>query len=91
MRRAAGRRRKIVGPHRPVTAALAAVAMSDAVGLPELLDVVGYNYQEARYAADHAKFPKRIIYGSENGQQNGAWLAVQTNRLYFRPVSLDGH
>ena len=64
---------------RPVTAALAAVAMSDAVGLPELLDVVGYNYQEARYADDHKQFPKRIIYGSENGQQNNAWLAVQTN------------
>jgi beta-galactosidase len=64
---------------RPVTAALATVAMSDAVGLPELLDAAGYNYQEARYAADHAQFPKRIIYGSENSQQYGAWLAVQTN------------
>jgi beta-galactosidase len=64
---------------RPVTAALAAVAMSDAVRLPELLDAVGYNYQEARYAADHKQFPKRIIYGSENGQPYNAWLAVQTN------------
>ena len=53
--------------------------MSDAVGLPELLDAVGYNYQEARYAADHKKFPKRIIYGSENGHQYDAWLAVKTN------------
>jgi len=66
---------------RPVTAALATVAMSDAVGLPELLDAVGYNYQEARYAADHAKFPKRMIYGSENGQQYGAWQAVATNKF----------
>jgi beta-galactosidase len=64
---------------RPITAALAAVAMSDAVRLPELLDAVGYNYQEARYAADHKQFPKRIIYGSENGQPYNAWLAVQTN------------
>jgi beta-galactosidase len=64
---------------RSVTAALATVAMSNAIGLPELLDVVGYNYQEARYTADHEEFPKRIIYGSENSQQYGAWLAVQTN------------
>jgi beta-galactosidase len=65
---------------RPVTAALATVAMSDAVGLPEWLDAVGYNYQEARYAADHKQFPKRIIYGSENSRQYAAWQAVQTNR-----------
>ncbi|MGA2247206.1 MAG: glycoside hydrolase family 2 TIM barrel-domain containing protein [Verrucomicrobiota bacterium] len=64
---------------RLVTAALATVRMSNVVGLPELLDAVGYNYQEGRYAADHAKFPKRIIYGSENSQQYGAWRAVQTN------------
>jgi beta-galactosidase len=53
--------------------------MSNVVGLPELLDVVGYNYQEDRYAADHAKFPRRIIYGSENSQRYDAWRAVQTN------------
>jgi len=66
---------------RPVTAALANIEMSDAVGLPELLDAVGYNYQEARYATDHKKFPKRIIYGSENGHLYGAWRAVQTNNF----------
>jgi beta-galactosidase len=64
---------------RPVTAALANIQMSDAVGLPELLEAVGYNYQEARYAADHKEFPKRIIYGSENNHQYAAWLAVKTN------------
>jgi beta-galactosidase len=64
---------------RPVTAALANIKMSDAVNLPELFDAVGYNYQEARYAADHKTFPKRIIYGSENGHQYDAWLAVKTN------------
>jgi len=66
---------------RPVTAALATVAMSDAVGLGQLLDVVGYNYQEARYVDDHRKFPQRIIYGSENSHQYAAWLAVQTNNF----------
>ena len=64
---------------RPVTAALATIKMSDAVGLPGLLDAVGYNYQEPRYAADHIKYPRRIIYGSENSHQYGAWLAVKTN------------
>jgi len=64
---------------RPVTAALANLKMSEAVGLPELLDAVGYNYQEARYASDHEKFPQRIIYGSENSQQYAAWRAVQDN------------
>ncbi|HZI31001.1 MAG TPA: DUF4982 domain-containing protein, partial [Candidatus Binatia bacterium] len=64
---------------RPVTAALATIKMSNAVGLPELLDVVGYNYQEWRYADDHRKFPQRVIYGSENSQSFDAWLAVKTN------------
>ena len=64
---------------RPVTAALANVAMSDAVGLAALLDVDGYNYQEARYAEDHKKYPKRILYGSENSHQFSAWQAVLTN------------
>ena len=64
---------------RPVTAALATVEMSDAVGLPKLLDAVGYNYQEARYAEDHKQFPQRIIYGSENSHSPGAWSAVRTN------------
>ncbi len=64
---------------RPVTAALANLPMSEAAGFPELLDAVGYNYQESRYAADHKKFPERIIFGSENHQAYDAWLAVRTN------------
>ncbi len=64
---------------RPVTAALANVAMSDAVGLCELLDIVGYNYQEQRYAEDHKKYPKRVIFGSENHHTMSAWLAVRDN------------
>lgn len=62
---------------RPVTAALASLLMSNAVGLPEKLDVVGYNYQEADYAADHAKYPRRFIYGSENFHTYAAWAAVR--------------
>ncbi len=64
---------------RPVTMALANLKMSEAVGLPELLDAVGYNYQEPRYADDHKKFPQRIIFGSETSQRYDAWRAVQDN------------
>lgn len=64
-------------PTRPVTAALASLPMSEAVGLPGLFDLVGYNYQEARYAEDHARHPQRVIYGSENSHDHRAWLAVR--------------
>lgn len=64
---------------RPVTAALANVEMSDAVGFGELFDIAGYNYQELRYPADHAKFPKRVIYGSENRHDYSAWAVVRDN------------
>jgi beta-galactosidase len=70
---------KEVDTTRPVTAALAKVEMTNAVGFPELLDVVGYNYQEGRYAEDHKKYPKRVIYGSENDDNYGAWQAVAKN------------
>ena len=43
------------------------------------LDVEGYNYKEALYAADHAAHPHRVIYGSENGHSSTAWQAVADN------------
>jgi beta-galactosidase len=64
-------------PTRPVTAALASLEMSDAVGLPALFDIVGYNYQEARYAEDHARYPARVIFGSENSHQYRNWTIVR--------------
>jgi len=70
---------KTLDPTRPVTMALASVAMSDAVGLGEMLDVVGYNYQESRYADDHAKYPKRVIFGSENNHAFENWTIVRDN------------
>jgi beta-galactosidase len=70
---------KAVDKTRPVTAALAGVVMSNEVGFPEELDVVGYNYQEYRYPEDHKKYPNRIIYGSENGMATQAWAAVDSN------------
>ena len=64
---------------RPVTAGLASVLMSNESGYADALDVTGYNYQESRYAADHQKYPKRIIYGSENGMSLEAWKSVADN------------
>ena len=66
-------------PTRPVTAALASLQMSDAVGLPALLDIVGYNYQESRYAEDHARYPSRVMFGSENNHQYANWTIVRDN------------
>lgn len=68
---------KAADPTRPVTMALANAPMSDAVGLGKLLDVVGYNYQEVRYDADHARFPKRFLFGSETSHRYADWLAAR--------------
>jgi beta-galactosidase len=64
---------------RPVTAALASVAMSNAVGFAQILDIDGYNYQERRYQSDRQQFPRRVIYGSENNHNYAAWVAVRDN------------
>jgi beta-galactosidase len=64
---------------RPVTAGLASVLMSNETGYADALDVTGYNYQEFRYASDHQKYPKRVLYGSENGMALDAWEAVEKN------------
>ena len=68
---------------RPVTAALAGVVMSNETEYPYLLDVAGYNYTEDRYAQDHAKYPTRVIYGSENGHSMQSWKAVRDNEYIF--------
>ena len=64
---------------RPVTAGLANVPASNATGLADLLDVVGYNYQEKLYEQDHKTYPKRKIIGSENRNPYDDWLAVADN------------
>jgi hypothetical protein len=68
---------------RPVTGALAGPIMSNETDYPGVLDVVGYNYTERRYAQDHAKYPKRIFYGSENRQDYNAWEYVEKNDYIF--------
>jgi len=67
---------KALDTSRPVTAACASIESN--LYYPQL-DIVGYNYQEQRYAADHAANPNRVIYGSENKPSLAAWLAVADN------------
>ena len=66
---------------RPVTAALANISLSNKIGYAEVLDVVGYNYQEQYYEEDHKQFPDRKIIGSENGDSYQEWLAVKNNKF----------
>jgi beta-galactosidase len=64
---------------RPVTAAVAFPELSTRIGYIDDLDVVGYNYKEHLYAADHARFPHKPLLGSENSHRYQAWCAVKDN------------
>lgn len=68
---------------RPVTAALAGAVMSNYTDYPFVLDLVGYNYTENKYDSDHKLYPKRILYGSENRHDLGAWYAVKEKEFIF--------
>ena len=68
---------------RPVTAGLAGVAMSNRTAYPAALDIVGYNYTESMYLSDHAAYPERVIFGSENRHDHEAWKAVRDNAHIF--------
>ncbi len=68
---------------RPVTAGLAGVIMSNETDYPRTLDITGYNYTENRYAQDHATYPKRVIFGSENGHSMESWKVVRDTEYIF--------
>jgi hypothetical protein len=74
---------RAIDTSRPVTGALAGVIMTNETEYPKYLDVVGYNYTENRYAADHKKYPERVLYGSENGHGYDSWKAVWDNEFIF--------
>ena len=61
---------------RPVTAASSSPLTNLYL---HVLDVVGYNYKEDLYAEHAAKYPERVIIGSENGHGYDAWMAVKNN------------
>ncbi|MBP5185177.1 MAG: DUF4982 domain-containing protein, partial [Lachnospiraceae bacterium] len=64
---------------RPVSLASAFPELSSNTGLFDCLDVIGYNYKEQFYAADHKRFPDQPIFGSENGHDYRQWRAVTDN------------
>lgn len=64
---------------RPVTSALSFPELSTRTGYADVLDASGYNYKEQFYEEDRARFPGRVIYGSENGHGAKAWRAVKDN------------
>lgn len=68
---------------RPITAGLAGVAMSNETEYPAALDIAGYNYTESLYDTDHKKYPKRVIYGSENRHEFADWIATRDREFIF--------
>lgn len=68
---------------RPTTAGLAGVAMSNETEYPGALDITGYNYTENMYDGDHKRYPKRVIYGSENRHELSAWKATRDKDFIF--------
>ena len=62
---------------RPVTSALSFPELSTRTGYADVLDASGYNYKEQFYDEDHARFPDRVILGSENSHDPAAWYPVR--------------
>lgn len=58
---------------RPVTLAAAFPELSRHTGFFDGLDVIGYNYKEHLYEADHAALPDRPLLGSENSHRYADW------------------
>ncbi len=50
---------------RPFTIGADGIPGINKSGLGDLLELVGYNYQESMYEKDHKQFPNRVIFGSE--------------------------
>ncbi len=68
---------------RPTTAGLAGVAMSNQTEYPFAIDITGYNYTESLYDHDHAQYPNRVIFGSENRHDLAAWKSVTSRDFIF--------
>lgn len=50
---------------RPFTIGADGIPGINSSGMGNLLELVGYNYQESMYHKDHERYPKRSIFGSE--------------------------
>ncbi len=78
-REPARRHRQAEGSDPPVTLAAAFPELSSRTGLLDRLDLVGYNYKEHLYEADHRRFPDKPFLGSENSHRYADWLQVERN------------
>lgn len=66
---------------RPVTSALSFPELSNRTGYADVLDLSGYNYREHFYDDDHARYPGRVILGSENSHDPAAWKAMRDRKF----------
>jgi beta-galactosidase len=64
---------------RPVTMALFRPALSHVYdnGFANMMDVVGQNYRENELIAAHESNPQRKVLGTENRQEQAAWIAIR--------------
>lgn len=61
---------------RPTTLEVAFPELSRHTGFFDRVDIVGYNYKEYLYEADHGHLPKRPLLGSENSHRYVDWRHV---------------
>jgi beta-galactosidase len=69
---------------RPATSACDQSAVSSRNGFMDTLDIYGYNYIDRlyntnTYVPEHARFPKRLLLGTETGSAIHYWLGVRNN------------
>ncbi|MCE1200194.1 MAG: DUF4982 domain-containing protein, partial [Marinilabiliales bacterium] len=76
---------------RPITSGCNGIKGINASGMAQILDLVGYNYEESMYEKDHKQYPQRVILGTETLQypyhpgpcdqfrSYDQWLAAQRN------------
>lgn len=50
---------------RPTITGIVHLEGANTFGIPDMVDIAGYNYKETLYEKEHAKYPARIILGSE--------------------------
>jgi beta-galactosidase len=73
---------KTLDPTRPITAAINGGRGSEGQDAAfQYLDIGGYNYLPNLYEADHARFPNRVILGTESFPRQGyaSWRPVEKN------------
>jgi beta-galactosidase len=69
-------------PSRLATSACDRSAIASRNGFMDELDIMGYNYIDRLYGTntyvpEHARFPRRLMFGTETGSQIHYWLGVR--------------